>query len=213
MTALVLAEERRLDDALRAIQVYTEARHEDALRVFGYGTWAKIQMLAGDAPAAERSLAAAEKITRRSREVPPWHLSAYAVGRLRYDLALLEAARHSIPLRHRAGRSMRYALRIARSVAIQRTEIEQLAGRVLWRLGRRRTALKQWRRAIASGERQGARPELARTWAEVARALDTAPGVTLAGLDAAACRERARVLFAATGLAWDLEQTPAVRAA
>jgi hypothetical protein len=73
--------------------------------------------------------------------------------------------------------------------------------------------MKQWRRAVASGEQLGARPELARTWAEVARALDTASGLTFGGLDAAACRERARGLFAATGLAWDLAQTPAVRAA
>jgi class 3 adenylate cyclase/tetratricopeptide (TPR) repeat protein len=214
MTALVLTEERRLDEALAAIDVYTEGRHEDALRVLGLGTRAKIQILSGDSRGAATSLAAAEKITTRSREVPPWHLSAYAAARLRCDLAALDEARHFMPLRQQARRSMRYALRIAASVAVQRTEIEQLAGRVLWSLGRRRSAFKQWQRAIATGERLGARPELARTWAAIARALDAGTGLTFDGVDAAQCLERARELFAGAGLAWDLEQEPAaVRAA
>lgn len=206
MTALLLAEERRLPEALAAIDGYTQARHEDALRVLGLGTRAKIQMLSGDTAAATASLAAAEKITTRSREVPPWHLSAYAVGRLRCDLTALEKARHSLPTRHRARRSMRYALRIAARVAIQRTEIEQLAGRVLWVLGRRRSALLCWRRAIATGERLGARPELARTWAMIAHALESDPGRTFDGMAPERCRERARALFAEIGLESDVGQ-------
>ena len=59
------------------------------------------------ATAAERSLAAAERITSRSIEVPPWHLSAYAAARLRHQVALLEdaIARRRLDGGHRLARA------------------------------------------------------------------------------------------------------------
>jgi class 3 adenylate cyclase/tetratricopeptide (TPR) repeat protein len=209
MTALLLLEERRLVEASRAAEDYVATRHEDALRVLGLGTHAKAQLLLGRREAAERSLAAAGRITSRSIEVPPWHLSAYAAARLRHQVALLDEAvaggGSTAVLGWHARASIRYALRAAAKVSVQRTEIHQLAGRIWWLLGRRARALRAWERAIAAGARMGARPELARTWAVAGESLADG-GARLLGLDGAACRARALEMFRALGLTREAEQ-------
>jgi class 3 adenylate cyclase/tetratricopeptide (TPR) repeat protein len=208
MAALLLLEERRLAEASRAIEDYTAMRHEDALRVLGLGTFAKTQLLLGRREAAEHSLAAAERITSRSIEVPPWHLSAYAAARLRHQVVLLEeavaAGRSTALLGWNARASIRYGLRIARKVSIQRTEIHQLAGRIWWLLGRRAPALLAWQRALATGEQMGALPELARTWAVVGDSLADG-GARLRGLDGAACLARSLEMFRSLGLEREAE--------
>ena len=208
MTALLLLEERRLTEASRMAEDYTAMRHEDALRVFGLGTCAKAQLLLGRRDDAERSLAEAERITSRSIEVPPWQLSAYAAARLRHQVTMLEdtlASGGSTTLHGwRARGVVRYALRIAAKVCIQRTEIHQLVGRVWWLLGRRDRALGAWERAIAAGTRMGAQPELARTWAVAGESLDDGD-TRLVGLDGAACRARALEMFGALGLERDAD--------
>src|SRR5262249_59773266 len=70
-----------------------------------------------------------------------------------------------------ARRSIRYALRVAAKVSIQRTEIHQLAGGIWWLLGRRARALRSWERALTVGGQMGARPEVARTWAVAGECL------------------------------------------
>jgi class 3 adenylate cyclase/tetratricopeptide (TPR) repeat protein len=210
MTALLLLEQRRLVEASRAAADYIAMRHEDPLRVLGLGTHAKAELLLGRPDAAERSLAAAARITSRSIEVPPWHLSAYAAARLRHQVAVLEEAvaaggGRAALLGWRARASIRYALRVAARVSIQRTEIHQLTGRIWWLLGRRRRALRSWERAIATGARMGARPELARTWAVAGDSLADG-GARLLGLDGAACRARAVEMFGDLGLPHEAER-------
>lgn len=216
MLALLLLEQRKLPEALQALAHYESTRHEEPLKVLGLGSKAKAQVLLGDLGGAEASLAAAGRIASRSREVPPWHLSAYAAARLRCDLAILDAAGRRAPsaMRRRARRSVRYALGIARKVAIQRTEIHQLCGRIYWRLGQTRRALRAWEKSLAVGEQMQARPELARTYAVVAQSLaehDGAPRI--GGLDGPACLARALDEFAALGLTWDLAQLEELRRA
>jgi class 3 adenylate cyclase/tetratricopeptide (TPR) repeat protein len=219
MTALCLLEKRDLGEALRAADKYYGERHEDALRVLGLGVRAKAQVLLGDSAGAEATLATAETITSRSIEVPPWQLSAYAAARLRHDVMALEqaAGRGGVPssLARRARKRLRYALRIASKVSIQRTEIHQLAGRACWLLGRPREALRHWSHAVAVGTRMGTRPELARTYAEAGRSFLEAPGAhRLDGLDGAACLARAIGVFRELELEWDLERySDAARAA
>ena len=207
-TALLLLEERRLAEASAAAEEYTAMRHEDALRVFGLGTYAKAQLLLGRRGAAERSLTAAERITSRSIEIPPWHLSAYAAARLRHQVAVLEEAGAdggpTTRLAWHARTSIRYALRIAAKVSIQRTEIHQLAGRIWWLLGRRARALRSWERALATGTQMDARPELARTWAVAGQSLADG-GARLRGLDGAACLARSLEMFSALGLEREAE--------
>ena len=187
---------------------YTAMRHEDALRVLGLGTCAKAQLLLGRRDDAERSLAEAERITSRSVEVPPWQLSAYAAARLRQHVMLLEdAVASGVSTRLHGWRArglVRYALRIAAKVSIQRTDIHQLVGRVWWLLGRRRRALGAWEQAIAAGTSMGALPELARTWAVAGESLDDGD-TSLVGLDGAACRARALEMFRALGLEQDAD--------
>jgi hypothetical protein len=207
-TALLLLEERRLAEASAAAEEYTALRHEYALRVLGLGTYAKAQLLLGRRGPAERSLAAAERITSRSIEIPPWHLSAYAAARLRHQVALLEDATagggSTAAGAWHARRSIRYALRVAAKVSIQRTEIHQLAGRIWWLLGRRARALRSWERALTAGGQMGALPEVARTWAVAGECLADG-GVRLLGLDGAACIARSLEMFHALGLEREAE--------
>jgi tetratricopeptide (TPR) repeat protein len=200
MIMLLRLEQRAGGEALAAAERYQSARHEEPLKVLGLGAKAKAQILGGDLDGAVASLAAAERIVRRSREVPPWHLSSYAAARLRIALTALETAGPQAPaaLRRQARQGVRYAVGVARKAAIQRTEIYQLCGSIYWRLGQARPAQTWWRRSLATGMRMGAQPELARTYAALSRCLTD--GTRLDGLDAEACRERALEGFAALGL-------------
>jgi hypothetical protein len=95
------------------------------------------------------------------------------------------------------------ALAITRKVAKDGVEAYRLAGTAWCLLGRRHLALHWWGRSVAEGMRLGARPELARTWLEIARRL--APGETIDGVDASAARARGADLLSALGLEHDLD--------
>jgi class 3 adenylate cyclase/tetratricopeptide (TPR) repeat protein len=216
MTAVLLLEERRCDEALAAAERYLSGRHEEALRVFALGSIAKAQLLRGQREAAARALAEAEDTEGRGVLISPWHQSAYLVSRLRFDATALAAAVESgdRAARRRFGsaarRSARRALAVARKVAKDRAEIHRLAGRVEWLLGRQRRALDLWARGVAQAERMGARPELARTFLEVGRRLgeERSQVSALLGSPADYVR-RAESLLAEIGLATGGE-TPAV---
>jgi len=191
------------------VERYLTGREEYALRVLGLGTKAKILAHAGDDAGAEAALGAAQEIVARS-DVPPWHTSVYAVARLHRDVAAVAASGSSTDRAHslaRARKSRRDALRITRTVASQRTEALRLAGTLSWLTGRRRQARRAWTESMRFGEAIGARPELARTWLEVARRLQ--PAQELAGVAAAEYLRRARATFAELELGWDLAQLDA----
>src|SRR5206468_743804 len=105
----------------------------------------------------------------------------------------------------RARRSARAAIRIAAKVARERAEAYKLAGRLCWLLGERDRALAWWSRSAAEGQRLGALPEVARTFAEVGRRLpERRDGPrTFQGLEPEACVDRAAALFTQLGLDWD----------
>lgn len=194
-TTLLLLEERRLDGALDAANLYHAGVQDPPLRVLALGSRAKAQVLLGDRDGAAATLAAAAQVVQAAPIIPPWHLSAYAVGRLRHDLAALEiaagAARDAAA--GAARQSARAARRVAARVAVQRTEITRLVARLHWLLGDERRAAHWLRAAIATGERLRALPELARAHADAASwALDLGDG-----RDHAA---RAAELIAACGL-------------
>lgn len=178
MTAILLAEERSLEPALEAAIRYREQVAEAPLKVLAIGTQAKIEVLRGDLDAAATTLQEAEEIMSRSRELPPWHVSAAATAGL---LLALQQLRHAgAGERRRCARELRRCLRratrTAAKVAVQRTEIGRLAGLALWQLGRRSRARAVWRRTLATGTALGAKPELERL------ALDLAEcGVGLEG--------------------------------
>jgi class 3 adenylate cyclase/tetratricopeptide (TPR) repeat protein/ABC-type cobalamin transport system ATPase subunit len=191
------AEQGRLREALATAEAYFEGFEEELFKLLALGTKAKLELLLGERAAAEATLGRAREIARRTRFVPPFHEGAVRLAELRLALARLEDARGSgagrAPggLRRDARRDAERALACARKAAWQRPEALALAGSCAWLSGRRREALRRWGESVDAAERLGMRPELARTWREIARRLDDAgPGASFRGLDAAACRAR-----------------------
>ena len=206
--AMFHLERRDLGAALASVERYLDGRAEYALRVLGLGTKAKILTHGGDAAGAGAALDEAQAILARS-DVPPWHASAHALAQLQHDVSQLEqdGAANGRALRARARRSRKRALALSRTVASQRTEALRLAGTLSWLEGGARRARRLWTESIRFGETIDARPELARTWLEVARHLPASE--VLAGAPAAEHRRRARATFTELGLEWDLAQLDA----
>jgi class 3 adenylate cyclase/tetratricopeptide (TPR) repeat protein len=216
-TAILLLEERRLHDALEAIKVYYESREEEVLNTLALGMRAKTQLLLGDRESAVATLKETADVMARAGRVPPWHQSAYVLSRLRLDLLNLAAAgtspeRRPRTLRREAATSLKTVLRVAASVGEMRPEAFRLAGRLRWLVGEPKPAFGWWSRSIAEAKRLGARPELARTYREVAAALleNDGDAAQLDGMDAQGYVDAAQDLFAAMGLAWDRERLEAI---
>jgi len=210
--AMYHLERRELDAARATVERYLDGREEYALRVLALGTKAKILSHAGDDAGAAAALDEAQAILAASDVVPPWHTSAYAVARLQHDVAAVErAGGRAAPneLRARARKSARDAVRITRTVASQRTEALRLAGTLAWICGDARGTRRAWTESLRFGTSLDARPELARTRAELARRLPA--GDTIDGATVAEHARRAEETFAALDLAWDLERVQAGR--
>ncbi|TMB38489.1 MAG: hypothetical protein E6J55_24900 [Deltaproteobacteria bacterium] len=214
MRAFVLLEQRRLAEALRAVDRYYLSRHEDVLKLLALATRAKAEILLGDRERAGKALLEARGVVERLGRVwTPYHVSAYLMSRFLLDVTDLEQClRDGAPAARQVGkrarRSARAAIRIAAKVARERAEAYKLAGRLCWLLGERDRALAWWSRSAAEGQRLGALPEVARTFAEVGRRLpERRDGPrTFQGLEPEACVDRAAALFTQLGLDWDLEQ-------
>lgn len=200
--------------AVEAAEAYYDENPEDLLHILALSAKAKAQTELGALDAAEETLGRAAEVVTRSAPVPPFHVSAYHRSRLLLDVVRLEhavAAGDAAERRHwssRARKDTRPALRSASKVAWRRTEVLRLAARVQMLADNRRRALRRFEQSLAWGEKLGATPETARTWAAVGRML-AADGGTFRGLDSAACRERARMTFEAFGLRTDLERLAA----
>jgi hypothetical protein len=211
---MLLIEERKLDEALAAVDDYYTAQDEKLFRLIALGWRAKVCVLLRMRDRAAAALGDAERLIATLAHVPPFHRSSYVLGWLLYDLTALEEAvvegRHGgrRSLDRRARRSARAAVKNAARVASERTETYKLAGRLDWLSGKTSRALRWWARSIAEGERLGARPELARAYAEVGQRLSSSEGqhLTLNGLDAAAYLDKAGRLFSDMGLIRDLEE-------
>lgn len=209
-TFLALAQ-RDLPTALSAVDRYYSERHEELFNLIALGTKAKIQILMEDYPAAEDSLRTARTLVGRLGRIPPFHAGAYHLNRFLLDVCRFEEAlvhgdgRAANAYRRSARRNGRQALATAAKMARLRTEAYRISGRYHWLRGKRRQALHWWAQSLAEGQRLGARPELARTYAEIAQRMRQ-EAFTLNGLDADACLERARTLFTQMGLQRDLEQ-------
>jgi len=212
MTAFIALEQRRLDDALRAIDEYLE-RPEELMNLLGLGTKAKIQVLGGSMEDARQTLDRAGELVERIGIAPPFHVGAYRLSSLLYDVVELERAvaagdgARAKGLRKRARADAGPAIKVAASMARHRTEANRLMGSYQWIIGARGRAAKWWERSLREGERLGAWPEVGRTHLEVARRLASADGKleTIAGGNAASHLEHASEIFLRLGLASDLD--------
>jgi tetratricopeptide (TPR) repeat protein len=212
LNTLRLLEQGDLLQTIEAANAYYEENPEDLLHILALAAKAKAQTQLGDLDAAEETLRHAAAVVVRSSPVPPFHASSYHRSRLLLDLAHLEHDGTERAMRRewarRARKSMRAALRSAANVAWRRTEVLRLAGRCHWLLGRPAQAHRLFDRSADVGERLGARPETARTYAEAGRFLceRARRDERFRGLDGAACMARARVTFEQLGLTGDLER-------
>ncbi len=197
-TMLLMLEERRLEEALDAANLYLSSVDDAPLRVLALGSKAKAQVLLGDLVGASESLIAAEEIVDAAPVIPPWHHSACVVARLRHDLEVLSGAPEGD--REKAAKaaesSARQASRLSGRVAVQRGEVLRLTARLHYLLGDADSAKRWAGKAIAECERLGALPELARTHADVAAwQIDLGDG-----RDSAAHLARAEEIFVSLGL-------------
>jgi class 3 adenylate cyclase/tetratricopeptide (TPR) repeat protein len=213
LKAFIPLAQRDLPAALSAVEQYYNERPEELLNLIALGTKSKILILMGDYLAAEETLRKASALVGRLGTIPPFHAGAYRLSRFLLDVCQLEQAlvrgdrRQAKRYRASARTSAKHALAAAAKMARIRTEAYRVMGRCYWVLGKQRQAVRWWERSLAEGQRLGARPELARTYLEVAqRFLAAKSALALDGLGARDCLERARASFAEMGLEWDLEQ-------
>jgi class 3 adenylate cyclase/tetratricopeptide (TPR) repeat protein len=206
ISAVLEVERRRLATALEHAERYYASQHEDVFHLFGLGTKAKIQLLAGDRAAAGDTVAAADELLRRMGRVSVYHLSVHRTSRLLHDVTVLAAAADADRRTRRAlidgaAQSARLALRIAGRVARERPEVYRLAGRLAWLRGREEQALAWWARSVDEGWRLGARPEIGRTYLEAGHSLQASQrGGRLGTLDVAGCLAAAQRVFDEVGL-------------
>jgi class 3 adenylate cyclase len=206
--AILMREQRRLDEALAAIELYLAGHDEPALNLLGLGTRAEIQVLRGDLAGARASVERAGALRRRAGSVPPFHANAPVRARFLLDVSELEAEQaagrrgRAWRARWRARRSGWRARRAARRLAWDRPTVARLEAVRLWLCGRRRAALRCFRRALAEAEALDMRPELARIQLEIGRRLGTeqGPGALFEGRSAAAWTAAAKDLLHELGL-------------
>jgi len=207
-TAVLLIEQRRLDDALAAAVRYYDTRHEDALHLLALGLRAKIELLQGAVDGAAATLERAAAIVERGGRLAPFYLGPYATARLRLGVERLAAAggKPSTALVADVKRDRKRALKVSRSIVRDRCEVLRLAAASHVRLGEPAAARRCWEEALDVGMRLGMRPELARVALDVGRHLETQPGSLFQGGDAAGWLVRARAGFALPGLERELER-------
>jgi hypothetical protein len=110
--------------------------------------------------------------------------------------------------RKKAFASGKRLLKNCDKVAMVRTDSYRLWGVYAWLIEDRKSALEWWHKARSEGERLGARPQVARTYAEMARRLfevrdETKPPSPLQPDEFV---EKARAIFADLGLHQDFEE-------
>ena len=215
MRAYVYVEQRALEPALEAIEVYYDEHPEPLWQLSALGTRAKLELLRGQPQQAEEALERAQKILAAAGRVIPYQSSSYFVARYMADVSALErsggassggsASGNAAHVSARRGllASRRAAARVSEKVALRRPEVLRLQGRELWLRGHASAALARWERALGEAERLGTRPERARLLAEVAwrlRAEGSPSELELGGRGARALAEEAQREHRSLGL-------------
>lgn len=167
----------------------------------------------GDRRGADDALKLAERIISGEKHVAPFYQSNYRIGRFYYDLCRLEEILEStgrsgiVQLKKKARQSGKLALKNSKKCAYGRTEIFNLMAVYYWLDRRPRKAWAWWDKSVKVGRELGARPELARTFAEIGKRL-SGPMGPVSGINRVSAAEyirKAHDLFEELRLGWDIE--------
>ena len=211
----LLIESRQMKDATtevnRAIDLVQ--RKGWALSTFHMHSFnASIQLLMKETEEAGKSLDRANHIRLKVKAAPVW-VSFFYRGQFEYYLNCLEeclragqrekAAEYS----RNAFKSGKMLIKTSQKAALCRTEAYRLMGVFNWLTQDQKTALKWWHKAISEGERVGARPQIARTYAEMGKRLSLVGGESSEpdGNRAQEFIQKAKAMFQELGLSYDLE--------
>jgi class 3 adenylate cyclase/tetratricopeptide (TPR) repeat protein/ribosomal protein L40E len=175
-----------------------------------------IQLLMKEIEEAGKSLDRANDIRLQVKAAPVW-VSFFYRGQFEYYLNCLEeclkaghmekAAEYS----RNAFKSGKMLIKTSQKAALCRTDAYRLMGVYQWLNRDQKSAFDWWRKAISEGERLGARPQIARTYAEMGKRL-TAAGIE-SEPDGRRSQEfllKARTMFQELRLSHDLEDLNSV---
>ena len=171
-----------------------------------------IHLLMKDMEEAGKSLDKANRI-RPAVMAVPYQLSFFYRSQFEYYLCLMEdslGARHRKEFseyRKKGFTSGKMLLKNCQKAAMYRTESYRLWGVYNWLIQDRKNAFRWWHKALSEGERLGARPQVARTYAEIGKRLCPVEGKSSAP-DLSRAKEilqKAQTMFRDLGLHQDLE--------
>jgi len=189
------------------------------LMFIGYGLEASI--FTKDKEKIEAAVRRGEQIIKQKKFITPLFIAPYLVARFAVDIQNLKQSvkindqLNLSKLQKQAYKSGRKAFRNSKTYAPYRTKILKLMGQYYWLTNRKKRAFKYWRKAIQTGEKLNARPDLSRTYFEVGKSL-MAPESRykeLNGITAQEYLKKARIMFEEMELQWDLDELERVMAA
>ena len=207
---------RKLYDAQKSAEEYISIANKidsDPLRLTSLGYKAQIQILLRDLNGAAESLETLEEHYKKQFIVPPIYALPYLVARFSFDIGLLEDSLRSsntinlAQYRQLARKSCKNALKKSKNYAPFRSAVFRLAGTYYWLIKKQNNAVKFWQKAVSESARVGARPDLARTYMEIGKRLIEGKSKYNAvnGIRAEEYLEKAREIFLAMDLKWDLD--------
>lgn len=207
---------RKLYDAQKSAEEYISIANKidsDPLRLTSLGYKAQIQILLKNLNGAAESLETLEEHYKKQFIVPPIYALPYLVARFSFDIGLLEdslRSNNTINLgqfRQLARKSCKNALKKSKNYAPFRSAVFRLAGTYYWLINKKNNAVKFWQKAVSESARVGARPDLARTYMEIGKRLIEGKSKYNAvnGIHAEEYLEKAREIFLAMDLKWDLD--------
>jgi len=180
ITIKLLLKRRKIKEALaeaeKGISFQTE-KGEDLRALHFLGLKSIIQILQKDLSGAKISFNQVEEIILKKGRVSTYYIISYFMGRLLFDLNMLEKAilsenRSNLSKqKKKTFVSAKKALKTANKCALDKTEVLKLMGTFFWLINKQKKALKYWQESINLGEKIGSSVELSRTYFEVCKRL------------------------------------------
>ena len=180
------------------------------------GIKAKSFMIDNDFEKAEKIFIKIKQIVNQIGEtsIILYYISDYYTGLFNYNIQnFLKAvnennSKNFFKFQKASIESGSAALKHAKKVASDRTEVFKLMGIYFWLTNNQKKALKWWDKSIKQGEQLGAKIELSRTFFEVGKNLQSSKSrfKHLNGFTAIEYLEKSKKMFGNMGLEWDLKE-------